>query len=72
MRRLEIPHDRIAKRLGAIQRTISSYLAKMPGSALWPKADLSKGIALSGVAEKHGGSLRSLLPYVYKKKGENI
>jgi len=33
----------------------------MPGSALWPKGDLSRGLALSCVAEKHGGSQRSLL-----------
>jgi len=53
MHRLGIPQDRIAKRLGAIQRTISNYLEKMPELAYFLKADLSKGFTVSQVAQKH-------------------
>ncbi|MBN1226102.1 MAG: HTH domain-containing protein [Deltaproteobacteria bacterium] len=45
MHRFGIPQDRIAKRLGAIQRTISNYL-EMPELAYFLKADLSKGFTM--------------------------
>ena len=54
MHSLGIPQDRIAKRLGEDRETIRNRLAKMPESALWPKADLSKGFTISRVAQKHG------------------
>ena len=53
MYRLGIPQDRVAKRLGAIQRTISNYLEKMPELAYFLKADLSKGFTVSQMAQKH-------------------
>ena len=42
MNRLEIPQDRIAKRLGQARETIRNHLAKMPELANQPKADLSR------------------------------
>jgi len=53
MYRLGIPQDRIAARLGTIQRTISNYLEKMPELAYFLKADLSKGFTVSQVVQKH-------------------
>lgn len=53
MYRLGIPQDRIARRLGTIQRTISNYLEKMPELAYFLKADLSKGFTVSHVVQKH-------------------
>jgi len=64
MHRLGIPQDWIAKRLGAIQKTISNYLEKMPELAYFLKADLSKGFNVSQVAQKLGWTERSgLWPY---------
>ncbi|MBW2544063.1 MAG: hypothetical protein JRD43_01055 [Deltaproteobacteria bacterium] len=40
MNRLGITQDRIAKRLGLPQKTISNHLAKMPVLANQPKAEL--------------------------------
>ena len=54
MNRLEIPQERIAKRLGQTRDTIRDHLGKMPGLAKSPKADLSKGFTVPQVAEKHG------------------
>ena len=54
MNRLEIPQERIAKRLGQTRDTIRDHLGKMPGLAKSPKADLSKGFTAPQVAEKHG------------------
>ncbi len=54
MNRLGIPQDRIGKRLGQIRETIRNHLAKMPGLAKWPKADLIRGFTVRQVAEKHG------------------
>lgn len=53
MNRLGIPQDRIAMRLDALQRTISNHLAKMPELANMLNTDLSRGFAVSQVAEKH-------------------
>jgi len=39
MNRLEIPQERIAKRLGQARETIRNHLAKMPELANQPKAD---------------------------------
>jgi biotin operon repressor len=54
MHRMNIPQERIAKRLGAIQRTVSKHLEKMPALAIVLNTDLSKGFTVSQVAEKHG------------------
>jgi hypothetical protein len=54
MHRLGIPQDRIAMRLGALQRTISNHLAKMPELANLLNTDLSRGFTVAQVAEKHG------------------
>ena len=54
MNRLEIPQERIAKRLEQARETIRNHLAKMPELANQPKADLSRGFTVPQVAEKHG------------------
>jgi len=53
MHRINIPQERIAKRLGAIQRTVSKNLEKMPALAIILNTDLSKGSTVPQVAEKH-------------------
>jgi len=53
MNRLEIPQERIAKRLGQARETIRNHLAKMPELANQPKADLSRGFTVPQVTEKH-------------------
>ena len=53
MNRLGIPQDRIAKRLGLPQKTISNHLAKMPVLANQLNSDLEKGFTVAQVAEKH-------------------
>jgi len=53
MNRINIPQERIAKRLGAIQRTVSKHLTKMPELANSSNADLSRGFTVPEVAEKH-------------------
>ena len=45
--RLGIPQERIAKRLGAIQRTVSKHLEKMPALANILNTDLLKMPALA-------------------------
>jgi hypothetical protein len=40
--------------MGQIRETIRYHLAKMPGLANLPKADLTRGITVPQVAEKHG------------------
>ena len=54
MHRISIPQERIAKRVGAIQRTVSKHLEKMPALAIVLNTDLSKGFTVAQVAEKHG------------------
>ncbi len=56
LNQLGIPQDRIVKRLGIPQQTISRYLPKMPGLAKWVNGDLSKGFTVPQVAQKHGWS----------------
>jgi hypothetical protein len=51
---LGIPQDRIAKRLGIPQRTLSDHLAEMPGLAFPLNSDLSKRFTVPQVAQKHG------------------
>ena len=53
MNRLGIPQDRIAKRLGAPQQTISGHLPKMATLPNPVNADLSRGFTVAQVAEKH-------------------
>ena len=53
MNRLGIPQDRIAKRLGAPQQTISGHLPKMATLPNPVNSDLSRGFTVSQVAEKH-------------------
>ena len=50
---LGIPQDRIAKRLGAPQQTISGHLPKMATLPNPVNADLSRGFTVPQVAEKH-------------------
>jgi hypothetical protein len=54
LHQLGIPQDRIAKRLGVPQQTISRYLPKMLEFTKWVNIDLSKGFTVSQVAQKHG------------------
>ncbi len=54
LNQLGIPQDRIAKRLGVPQQTISRYLPRMPELAKWVNADLLKGFTVPQVAQKHG------------------
>jgi len=54
LNQLGIPQDRIAKRLGIPQRTLSDHSAKMPGLANPLNSDLSKGFRVPQVANKHG------------------
>jgi len=54
LHQLGIPRDRIAKRLGVIQQTISRYLPKMLEFTKWVNTDLSKGFTVPQVAQKHG------------------
>ena len=54
MHRISIPQERIAKRLGVIQRTVSNHLEKMPSLAIILNTDLSKGFTVAQVAGKHG------------------
>jgi len=53
LNQLGIPQDRIAKRLGVPQQTISRYLPKMPQVAKWVNSDLLKGFTVPQVAKKH-------------------
>ena len=53
MKRLGIPQERIAKRLGALQQTISSHLQDLATLPNLVNADLSRGFTVSQVAEKH-------------------
>ena len=53
MNRLHIPQERMANRLGVLQQTISIHLQKAPELAKLVNTDLSKGFAVSQVAEKH-------------------
>ena len=54
MKRLGIPQERIAQRLGLQQKTISNHLEKMATLPNVLNADLSRGFTVSQVAEKHG------------------
>jgi len=54
MNSLGIPQDRIAKRLGMIQRTIHNHLEKMAALPKLLNADLFQGFTVSQVAQKHG------------------
>jgi len=54
MHRLGILQDRIEKRLGVSQQTISDHLPKMPALANPVDSDLSRGFTVAQVAEKHG------------------
>ena len=62
MHRINIPQERIAKRLGAIQRTVSKHLEKMPALAIILNTDLSKGFTVPQVAEKHACPACPALP----------
>ena len=53
MNRVGISQERIAKRLGIIQRTVSNHLEKMAELPNFLNADLSKGFTVPQVAEKH-------------------
>ena len=60
MNRLGIPQDRMAKRLGMIQRTIHNHLGKMAALPNFLNGDLrvtfrlSLGFTVESVAQKHG------------------
>ncbi len=53
MNRMLIPQERIAKRLGVRQRTVSNHLEKMAELPNFLNTDLSKGFTIPQVAEKH-------------------
>ena len=54
MNRLGIPQDRIAKRLGVNQASLHYHLSKMAKLPNSTNADLSRGLTVSHVTEKHG------------------
>ncbi len=53
MHRLGFPQDRIAQRLVQTRYVIRMHLGKMPILAKSPNTDLSKGLTVPQVAEKH-------------------
>ncbi len=53
MDRLHIPQERMAKRLGVLQQTISIHLQKMAVLPNLVNADLKRGFTVPQVAEKH-------------------
>ncbi len=53
MDRLHIPQERMAKRLGVLQQTISIHLQKMAVLPNLVNADLSRDFTVPQVAEKH-------------------
>jgi len=71
MNRNDIPQDRIAKRLGIQQKTVSEHLVKMPTLANPLNTDLKRGFTVAKVAEKHGWPeplVWSIAPDVAAKK----
>ena len=68
MNQLEISQERIAERLGAIQRTVSKHLEKMPALAIILNTDLSKGFTVPQVAEKHGWAEDGLVVSTGRKR----
>ncbi len=54
MNRLGVPQDRIGKRLGMLQTTLSNHLPKLATLPNMVNSDLSRGFTVSQVAEKHG------------------
>ena len=56
MNRLGIPQERIAGRLGETRDVIRNYLGKMLILTKSPNRDLSSGLTVPQVAEKHGWS----------------
>ena len=54
MNGIGIPQERIAKRLGVIQRTVSKHLEHLAEPPNVLNTDLSKGFTVPQVAEKHG------------------
>jgi len=54
MNRLEISHDRIAKRLGIDQKTIHNHLGEMATLPFLLNSALESGFTVAHVAEKHG------------------
>ncbi len=62
MDRLHIPQERMAKRLGVLQQTISIHLLKMPELAKLVNTDLSRDFTVPQVAEKHACPACPLAP----------
>ena len=56
MNGLEIPQERIARRLGETRDVIRSHLAEMPILAKSPNTDLSLGLTIPQVTERHDWS----------------
>jgi hypothetical protein len=54
MHGLGIPQDRIAKRLGLARTSFQYHLPKMAALPNSANADLSRGLTVAQVAEKHG------------------
>ncbi len=54
MNRLDIPQDRLAKRLGLARTSLYYHLSKMPTLASSTNSDLSQGFSVAQVAQKHG------------------
>ena len=67
MHRLGIPQDRIAKRLGVDQKTISNHLGKKAELPYLLKADLSKRFTVSQMAQKHGWTEKVNLYLILEK-----
>ena len=59
---LGIAQERIARRLGVTRESISKHLVKMPTLAFLPNTDLSSGLTIPQVAERHGLSESMLYP----------
>ncbi|MEA3416477.1 MAG: hypothetical protein U9R02_10045 [Thermodesulfobacteriota bacterium] len=69
MNHLGMPQDRIAKRLGALQQTISDHLLKMATLPNPVNTDLSQGFAVTQVAEKHNWTEPMACPPSLSPKG---
>ena len=69
MHRLGILQDRIEKRLGVSQQTISDHLPKMPALANPVDNDLSRGFTVAQVAEKRNWTGREPLSAVFPAPG---
>lgn len=70
MNRLGIPQERIARRLGETRDVIRSHLGKMLILTKSPNTDLSSGLTIPQVADRHGWSEPMLWSLVLEGKDD--